>query len=350
MSEIHLSQDPSSQGAPSPEEARPRNILITIIMATRNRAQTLRSTLDFLLTADNVKSLDWELLVVDNGSSDQTREVCLEFQTRFPRHFRSLVETRVGKSHALNTAIQAASGNLLAFTDDDVTCAPEYLHAIRDFFSSHIADGVQGRVFLDCEGGWPRWLDAGTAAMAGFRDCGEQATELKGTMYGLNMIVKSDVFRKIGGFLPYLGPGLIGAEDTEFSLRMRHAGMRQMYAPRIVLHHRLSRRRLTRNFFRKRFFQEGRANAYRDKLPVSLLRFALYAFKECLFREVRAVGFRVRNRPDMALAEECEACMQVGSLWQHVRFWVDSAHQAPANQLPPVIKSPPRGGIGQAGS
>jgi glycosyltransferase involved in cell wall biosynthesis len=329
MSETQLSRESNSQGAPSPEEAQPRDVLITVIIATRNRAQSLRSTLEFLLIPANLGSFDWELLVVDNGSSDQTKELCLDFQRRFPRHFRSIVETRAGKSHALNTAIQAASGNLLAFTDDDVTCAPEYLHGIRDFFSSHVADGVQGRVFLDCEGGWPRWLDAGTAAMAGFRDCGEQVTELKGTMYGLNMIVKSDVFRKIGGFLPYLGPGLIGAEDTEFSLRMRHAGMQQMYAPQIVLHHRLSRQRLTRNFFRKRFFQEGRSNCYRDELPVSLLRFSLYVFKECLFREARAVGFRVRNRPDMALAEECEACMQVGSLWQHVCFWVHGTSNAP---------------------
>jgi glycosyltransferase involved in cell wall biosynthesis len=317
------------------EDTRVPGILITVIIATRNRAGSLRVALDHLLTPPNVNASDWEVLVVDNGSSDETEEVCGEYRRRFPRHFRSMVEARAGKSHALNSAIQAASGSLLAFADDDVTCAPDFLQQIRNFFSRCDADAVQGRILLDCEEGWPPWLDARSAVMVGLRDCGDAVSELTGTLFGGNMVVKSGIFGKVGGFIPYLGPRDSSGwgEDTELSLRIRRAGLRQMYAPGIVVRHRLPRRKLTRSFLRRRFFQEGRTNAFRSPLPVSLPRFALYVMKECLTRETRATRHRLRNRPASALWEECEACLQAGFFCQHVRFWMDKPHASQRDLL-----------------
>lgn len=292
---------------------------ITVIICTRNRGEMLRETLDSLLIPANLESSDWELVVVDNASTDRTRDVCRDFQQRFPRHFRLAVETRVGKSNALNTGIGAARGELLAFTDDDVLCAPSFLTEIRALFARFPADAVQGRVFLECEGGQPEWLDSHLALTVAFRDCGEEVTELEGTLFGLNMVVRADVFRKVGGFASYLGPGQLGiSEDTEITFRMRRAGMRLLYAPRIVVYHRLSRQRLTRSFLRKRFFQEGRASAYREDLPVSLFRFGLYVTKEFLFGQIQAIRHRRAGRPAMALRRECEACRQAGFFWQKI--------------------------------
>jgi GT2 family glycosyltransferase len=176
-------------------------------------------------------------------------------------------------------------------------------------------------VFLDCEGGRPVWLDNTLALTAGFRDCGETVCELEGTLFGLNMILRAEVFRKIGGFAPRLGPGKVGlSEDTEISLRMRQAGMRLIYAPKVIVYHRMPRSRLTRAFLRKRFFQEGRAAAFRTAPPVSLPRFGLYVVKESVTREVRAIRHRRTRRPAMALREECEAFRQAGFFWQHLRL------------------------------
>ena len=296
-------------------------MFISVLICTRNRADSLRQTLESLFCSGNLESPNWEVLVVES-SSDHTGEVCREFERRFPQHFRFLTEKKLGKSNALNTAIAAAKGDILAFTDDDVLCAPDYIQEIRTVFSLHGPDAAQGRVLLDCEGGWPEWLDRTyLALMADLRDCGDQVIDLDGTLYGVNMVVRAEVFQKVGGFAPELGPGGIGMwEDTEISLRMRQAGCRLLYAPQILVRHQWPRDRLTKSFIRKRFFQQGRVFAYYDPLPVSVFRFGLYVVKESISKEVAAIWHLCAGRPALALRCQCDARSQAGFFWQHWLF------------------------------
>ena len=255
-------------------------MFISVLICTRNRADSLRRTLESLLCSGNLESPNWEVLVVES-STDHTGEVCQEFQQRFPQHLRVLTEKKLGKSNALNTAIAAAKGELLAFTDDDVLCAPDYIQGIRMVFTLYSADAAQGRVLLDCEGGWPEWLDRTYAQMADFRDCGDKVIDLDGDLFGVNMVVRAGVFQKTGGFAPELGPGGIGVcEDSQMSWRIRQAGCRLLYAPQILVRHQWPRDRLTKSFLRKRFFEYGRFLAYYDPLPVSIPRFGIYLVKE----------------------------------------------------------------------
>lgn len=295
-------------------------MFITVIICTRNRAKSLRRTLDSLFLPGNLEAVDWEVLVVES-STDDTAEMCRDFASRYPSHFRFLKEKKLGKSHALNTAISAARGEILAFTDDDVICAPDYLQGIRTVFTEYAADAAQGRVLLDCEGGQPAWLDSRLSPMAGYRDSGDEVIELKGTMFGHNMNVRARVFKTIGGFSPELGPGGVGMwEDTEISLRMRAAGFRLIYAPQILIRHQLPQNRLTKSFLRRRFFQQGRAVAYYQQLPVSLPRFGLYVLKECVRRETQAIWYLCTGRPAQALWDQCFALGQAGLFWQHICF------------------------------
>jgi glucosyl-dolichyl phosphate glucuronosyltransferase len=295
-------------------------MFISVVICTRNRADSFRRTLESLLSTGNLESPDWEVLVIES-SSDHTGEVCLGFQQRFPEHFRFLTEKKLGKSHALNTAIAEAKGDILAFTDDDVLFAPDYIQGIRTVFTSHAADAAQGRVLLDCEDGWPEWLDASYAGMADFRDCGDEVIELDGTLFGVNMVVRAEVFQKTGGFAPELGPGGIGVwEDTEISLRMRQAGCRMIYAPQILVRHQWARGRLTKSFLRKRFFGQGRVLAYYEALPVSLFRFGLYVVKETIAQEVRAIWHLGAGHPVAALQCQFEARSHAGLFWQHWLF------------------------------
>jgi glycosyltransferase involved in cell wall biosynthesis len=313
-------------------------MFVSILICTRNRANSLRRTLDSFFCAGNLESPNWEVLVVES-STDHTGEVCLEFQQRFPQHFRFLTERKLGKSNALNTAIAAAKGDILAFTDDDVLCTPDYIQGIRTVFSLHAADAAQGRVLLDCEGGWPEWLDKTyLALMADFRDCGDQVIDLDGTLFGVNMVVRAEVFQKIGGFAPELGPGGIGVwEDTEISLRMRQAGCRLLYAPQILVRHQWPRDRLTKSFIRKRFFLQGRVFAYYDPLPVSVFRFGLYVVKESILKEVAAIWHRCAGRPALALRCQCDARSQAGFFWQHWLF-----KRGISRRLSGDLMSPPR--------
>jgi glycosyltransferase involved in cell wall biosynthesis len=297
------------------------SMVISVVICTRNRAESLRATLESLFSTSGLRAADWEALVVDNDSGDRTGEICREFEQRFPDHFRFITERQVGKSNALNTGIFAAKGNVLAFTDDDVLFAPGYIEAIRSIFNTDSVDAAQGRVLLDCEGGWPDWLDERYAGMAAFRDCGDEVVELKGTLFGVNMVVRADVFQKVGGFAPELGPGGIGVyEDTEISLRMRRAGCRMIYAPQILVRHQWSRDRLTKSFIRRRMFLHGRVYAYTEPLPVSLSRFGLYVVKETIVQEFRAVWHLCLGRPALALRCQCEARTHAGLFWQHWLF------------------------------
>ena len=180
---------------------------------------------------------------------------------------------------------------------------------------------TQGRVLLECEGGHPEWLDRYLGLTVGWRDDGEEVADLNGTLCGTNMVLRADVFRKINGFLPELGPAVIGlGEETELNLRMRKAGCRLLYAPQVLIWHRLSRKGLKRAFIRQRFFQQGRAQAYYVRLPACLLRFGLRVVKETIVNEVAAIGQLCAGRPALALRSQCEACSHAGFFWQHWLF------------------------------
>ena len=97
---------------------------ISVLVCTYNRCQNLGGAIESIAAQSLPPSLQWEIVVVDNNSSDQTRQVVEDFGRRCPGHFRYLFEPRQGKSHALNTGIKEARGDIIAFIDDDVTVEP----------------------------------------------------------------------------------------------------------------------------------------------------------------------------------------------------------------------------------
>jgi glycosyltransferase involved in cell wall biosynthesis len=159
-------------------------VFVTVLICTRDRAETLERTLESLLCPANLKVERWDIVVVDNGSRDHTAHVCQAFRERFPDHFSFCIEKRPGKSNALNTGVAVAKGDVIAFTDDDVTCAPDYLQAIRTVFNQYPVDAVQGRIVLECEGGHPVWLDRLLGLTVGWREDATEFTDLQGTLCG----------------------------------------------------------------------------------------------------------------------------------------------------------------------
>src|ERR1700722_16738649 len=102
-------------------------MIVSVIICTYNRCKSLATALESVAASKLPDSMDWEVLVIDNNSSDKTSEVAQGFCQRFPNRFRYFFEPRQGKSFALNTGIQAARGEVLAFTDDDVIVEPTWL-------------------------------------------------------------------------------------------------------------------------------------------------------------------------------------------------------------------------------
>lgn len=297
-------------------------MFVSVLICTRNRSKSLRRTLDSLFCASNLSAPDWEVIVVEYKSTDDTGEICRQWMRKLPTHLKFLSEERPGKSNAMNTAFAAARGDILAMTDDDVVVAPDYVQAIRMVFNQYRADGAQGRILLDCEGGRPAWMDDRMALFMSLQDHGDQVLEWNRDMSGTNMVVRTEIARKVGGFAPQLGAGTeVGfAEDTEFSFRLLRAGSRLIYAPQILVRHQIPRERLTRAFFRKRYFGRGRSLAYLESPPGPLWRVGIYVAKELVLGELKAAWHLCAGRPAQALRFQCDARQQAGFLWQHWHF------------------------------
>jgi GT2 family glycosyltransferase len=297
-------------------------LLISVIICSDQRSASLRRTLESLLHPANLRAEDWEVLVVmDEGAQDGTGDLCGEFEQEFRGIFRVLVQRAKGKSNALNLGIASARGDVLAMTDDDVLCAPDYIEGIRAVFAQPTVDAAQGRVLLDCDGPLPAWMSPGLIKFMSLRDYGDDMRDWTETLTGTNMIVRAEVARQVGGFAPELGPGGTGfAEDTEFSSRLLAAGCRLVYAPQIVVRHQIPGDRLTKSFFKMRYFGLGRSHAYYAKMDAPLWRFGMYVGRHWLGTQARSLWHRSRSRPADALDCECDALKQAGFFWQHWQF------------------------------
>ena len=131
---------------------------ITVILCTFNGCRSLGKTLNSLAAATLPEGVEWEVLVVDNNSTDQTREVVEDFCRRFPGRFRYLFEARPGKSFALNSGCREARGDVVAFVDDDVIVAPTWLQNLTGALHNGEWAGAGGRTTLQWPSSLPPWL------------------------------------------------------------------------------------------------------------------------------------------------------------------------------------------------
>jgi glycosyltransferase involved in cell wall biosynthesis len=265
---------------------------ITVILCTYNRYQSLVAALESILASNLPSAVEWEVLIVDNNSRDQTRRVAKEFCHRFPAHFRYLFEPNQGLSQARNAGIQEARGGIIAFTDDDVTVEPSWLENLVSPLDDNKWSGTAGRIRLGAEFSPPPWLAVRGAfnlggALAQF-DEGETQAELTRAPFGANMAFRKCVFENYGNFRTDLGRNggsLIGREDTEFCERLLTAGEHICYVPSAVVNHPVRRERLTKKYFRSYWFAQGRSSARQagKRLSIwSIPRRCLKEFKQGL--------------------------------------------------------------------
>lgn len=240
---------------------------VTVIVCTYNRSETLRHTLADTASLVLPESVNWEVLVVDNNSGDQTRTVVEDVCARYPGRFRYLLVTQPGKSYALNGGIREARGDILAFMDDDVTLHPMWLQNLTAALSNRKWAGVSGRVLQHWTCPRPHWVCVHghhrrmAWPLTSF-DLGEEVCEGITNINGTNMAFHKDVFAKYGGFRTDLGPGPITKipwEDSEFGLRLKLAGEQVGYEPSAIVYHPVLRSRLTKAYFLTWWFDFGRA-------------------------------------------------------------------------------------------
>lgn len=212
------------------------------------------ASFDALVCPDSITA---ELLIIDNGSTDNTASVLMPAtSTKFS--LRVLREDRQGKSSALNRGLSLAQGKILLIVDDDVVVHPLWLIKHLESYSLSSFDAVQGRVLpgvdLDGKPADPNKLREYNIPII---DYGDQICEIRG-LTGTNISFKREVFERVGRFNTRLGPGAAGfSEDSEYSIRIRQAGFKIGYTPDAVAYHELSPARYGREYNRKVEYQKG---------------------------------------------------------------------------------------------
>ena len=242
--------------------------MISVVIATRDRAPLLEATLKALCEQES-PGCPFEILVVDNGSVDSTATVVAEAARRSNVPITYLTEEKSGKSHALNTAVVHARGDLLALTDDDVLPSPGWLAAFARAFSETGADNAAGRILPLWEAPPPRWLTPSLHGVLAIPDGGTRLLTLKGTRdqvmpIGANMAIRRSVLESVGGWNPELGKlkdTLRTGEDHEFALRLVAAGFRGVYEPTAYVLHRVPADRLRLAYFARWCYGNGQMEA-----------------------------------------------------------------------------------------
>jgi glucosyl-dolichyl phosphate glucuronosyltransferase len=240
-------------------------VKISVILCTRNRCAGLGKALDGVAASQLPDCLEWEVLVVDNDSTDRTREVVEEFCRRHPEHFRYLFEPHPGKAYALNTGVQQAQGEILAFVDDDVTVEPTWLYNLTSSLQDGNCSGTGGRILPETPIPPAKWfsLDGDAMGPLVIFDQGDLAGPLFNAPYGTNMAFRKAMFEKYGPFRVDLSPlpgDAIKNEDVEFGLRLLGAGEPLRYEPSAVVYHWVKESRITKSYMRRWHFDKGRSD------------------------------------------------------------------------------------------
>jgi glucosyl-dolichyl phosphate glucuronosyltransferase len=239
----------------SASTAPPR--LISVIVCTYNRAQSVYRTLLSLSLMAVPADVDWEVLIVDNNSTDATADVVQRFRQRRGMTVRYLVAGRQGLNHARNAGVQAAHGNLLFFLDDDVEVTKNWLVEMKTAFDRYPVVGVGGRVLIKKGLRRPRWWRREYDDALGKFDAGDSlilSEETNTIGIGANLGFHRSVFGRCGGFHPQLDRykrKLLMGGDTEFARRVKAAGGLLMYYPAAVVYHCPDADRVTTSYLRR---------------------------------------------------------------------------------------------------
>lgn len=245
----------------------PATLSATVAICTANRSALLAESLAALLPL--LDATTSEVLVVDNGSSDDTPRMLAELVAAHPRTVRAVREERPGLSAARNRAVREARGDLLLFLDDDAVPAPGWLEAYVTAFGETRAAAAGGPVEPIFGGALPDWLDDRFLPYLTAWDRGQEVVSLRYNELprGANMGFRRALFEVYGDFLEQLqrkGSGLRTCEDIEFCLRLERGGEEILYLPNAFVRHHVAKQRLTVAWMGARFAGQGFSEAIID--------------------------------------------------------------------------------------
>ena len=250
-----------------------KNVMqLDVVIPTYNRSPLLRKALGSLLGARVPAGLDVQITVVDNNSTDDTREVVLAEQARTNGRVCYVFEKRQGRSAALNAGVATTSGSHVGFIDDDEEVDPSWYEQIVAVFSDSELDFMGGPYVPRFESTVPDWLPREYNSVIGLVDGGSERVPFDrnypGILMGGNAVFTRRILEQVGPYSTSLGRSgnrLLSCEDQDMYERLLEAGARGLYVPEMVIYHFVPRERLTKRYHRSWCFWQSVSSAVLDR-------------------------------------------------------------------------------------
>jgi len=286
-----------------------------VVVCTYNRADRLPACLASLAAQDLACS-DWELVVIDDGSTDTTPAVCAAF-AHLP-NLRVIRQPNAGLGVARERGWRATSAPVVGFLDDDAVAPPGWLRLAVDHFAAAapLAACLGGPTRGQWESPPPPWLDAQLSLyLTVWEPYAERRESADDHLFvGANMFFRRSALETVRGFdagLGRRGASLLSHEESDLWDRLRAAGYRAVYEPSLWVFHYIPAARLTAAWFRRRIYWEGVSIARRAR-PARSLRRALRLICFALFDRPVLSHLAHPARWGRSIAWQCHIAYQWG--------------------------------------
>ncbi len=277
---------------------------ISIVIATYNRSRQLLGALESLVEQD-LSATEWECIVVDNNSKDDTQKVFAEFSANHSDFaFRIVCEKNQGLSYARNRGIDESRGDIIAIIDDDEVVNKEFARGYLELFDKYEnAVAAGGRVVPRYPDGRPSWLSHFTEIpIANPTDFGNDVSRFpKGKIpAGGNMAFRREILLKYGGFdtsLGRIGGKLTGGEESDLFERLAEDGVEFWYVPNAVIYHIIGAEKFTPDYFKRLSYNTGVSQRRRAGLHNRVVRLFIGEVAKWFVTLVLAVWYCLTLRP-----------------------------------------------------
>jgi glycosyltransferase involved in cell wall biosynthesis len=308
--------------------------MLSVLMATRNGARSLPTVLDAYSRLEPPPG-GWKLIIVDNGSTDTTKEVIGAFAQKLPLTY--VLEPKRGKNAALNTGLSHIEGDLIVLTDDDAVPRPDWLAQLRVAADSQPSFSIFGGVVL------PRWevnpepwilswvpLDAAFALTDPAWPEGP-TTPLK--VFGPNSAYRANIFKSGYHFNPTIGPSGVNyamGSEYEFHVRLIRAGFTAWHCRRAVVEHIVRKAQMDKGWVLGRAFRSGRGY-YRveGKDTIGSPRFVFgiprFFLREIMTQALQVVRTKLSRDECKLFAERWELNYLIGKAYEARTIYRQSA-------------------------
>ena len=288
---------------------------LSVVICTYNRPELLRLALTTLLR-QSVPNFDYEVVVVDNNSTPETRAVVDELAQTDPR-IRYVRETRQGNAYARNTGVEEARAPIIAFLDDDVSVREGWVEIIQRTFKETNADFIGGKVLPRWEQPPPSWLNQKNWAPIAALDYGDRPFTLAAAnplcLLTANIAFKREVFAKHGGFnaeVQRAGDSIGSLEDHEYLMRLFRSGINGFYVPEMVVDAYVGSDRMTKAYHRR--WHTGHGHFYAlmkdeewERSNYRLLGVPGHLYKQTASNAVIWLSRVITGKTDEAFLNEC---------------------------------------------